>query len=249
MLTRSLRSGSDSGGSSCDSLPYSKPYLLRSAADAISAAIDYSKADIEDGVVNSPPSRGPIRTPMCSPSPLRHVSSSRGDCFSPNASAGEGTNRKLNLTFTETLEPQQVKEMPKVAVVEPTMRATVITRSPYVRKESLSRTPIVAKPAHTEPPKPTSIPVMYRKKLNDTMSPLPPLGTRSLSEGKVGRAPDSNGRKKPKYGTSIYDSACYNGAAVGYSSYPSRRDDIMRGLAKLKADEAAKARKEALSKK
>lgn len=49
----------------------SKGLFLCSAADAAST-IDYSKAvDINDGVVDSPPSRGAPPTSMTSPSPLR----------------------------------------------------------------------------------------------------------------------------------------------------------------------------------
>ena len=42
-----------------------------SATDAASAAIDFSKSNVDDGVVDSPPSRGLRRSPIVSPSPLR----------------------------------------------------------------------------------------------------------------------------------------------------------------------------------
>jgi hypothetical protein len=44
---------------------------MYSATDAASATIDFAKGNVEDGVVNSPPSRGAGRSPICSPSPLR----------------------------------------------------------------------------------------------------------------------------------------------------------------------------------
>ena len=47
---------SQSEGGSCDKAPLSKPYILRSTANATSAAIDYSKGNIEDSIVNNPPS-------------------------------------------------------------------------------------------------------------------------------------------------------------------------------------------------
>jgi hypothetical protein len=47
-----------------------KPYLMYSAIDAASAAVDFVKDNVEDSVVNSPPSCGAGRSPMCSPSPL-----------------------------------------------------------------------------------------------------------------------------------------------------------------------------------
>ena len=71
---KALSIKSESGGASCDTAPFSKPYMFRSATDAASAAIDYSKGNIEDGIVDSPPSRGPGRTPIYSPSPLKRVS-------------------------------------------------------------------------------------------------------------------------------------------------------------------------------
>ena len=45
--------------------------MFRSATDAASAAIDYSKGNIDDGVVDSPSNRGPERTPLYSPLPLK----------------------------------------------------------------------------------------------------------------------------------------------------------------------------------
>jgi hypothetical protein len=45
--------------------------LMYSAIDVASAAVDFAKGNVEDGVVNSPPSRDAARLPMCSPSPLR----------------------------------------------------------------------------------------------------------------------------------------------------------------------------------
>jgi hypothetical protein len=38
---------------------------------AASATVDFAKGNVEDGVVNSPPSRGAGRSPVCSPFPLR----------------------------------------------------------------------------------------------------------------------------------------------------------------------------------
>jgi hypothetical protein len=50
---------------------FSKPYLMYSETDATSAAVDFAKGSLEDGVVNSPPSWNAARLPVCSPSPLR----------------------------------------------------------------------------------------------------------------------------------------------------------------------------------
>jgi hypothetical protein len=44
---------------------------MYSATDAASAVLDFSKGNVEDGVVDSPPSHNTGQTPVCSPSPLR----------------------------------------------------------------------------------------------------------------------------------------------------------------------------------
>ena len=63
------RSKSAQGG--CGPSQYSKPYVMFSATDAASAAIDFSKKDVNDGVVARPLSRGPWRSPILSASPLQ----------------------------------------------------------------------------------------------------------------------------------------------------------------------------------
>ena len=62
------RSKSRNGG--CALSEYSKPYVLFSATDAASATIDFSKKSVDDGVVDSPPSRRAWRSPVLSASPL-----------------------------------------------------------------------------------------------------------------------------------------------------------------------------------
>ena len=55
----------------CGQSQYSKPYVLFSATDAASAAINFSKSNVDDGIVDSPPSGGLRRSPIVSPSPLQ----------------------------------------------------------------------------------------------------------------------------------------------------------------------------------
>ena len=50
---------------------FSKLYLMYSATDATSTAVNFTKGNVEDGVVNSPPSCGAGRLPICSLSLLR----------------------------------------------------------------------------------------------------------------------------------------------------------------------------------
>ena len=104
-LTKSLLFGSgtslsmmsSSGGGSSFGAPHSKPYMMCSATDAASAALDFSKGNVEDGVVNSPPSRGAVRTPLCSLSPLKQAQSSRREVglSSPNSRNQITLNREL----------------------------------------------------------------------------------------------------------------------------------------------------------
>ena len=55
----------------CGQSQYSKPYVLFSATDAASAAIDFSKSNVYDEVVDSPSNQGLRRSPIISPSPLQ----------------------------------------------------------------------------------------------------------------------------------------------------------------------------------
>ena len=118
MLTRSPLSGSEksiadrseSEGGSCNTALVLKPYILCSAADAASATIDYLKGNIEDDVVNSPPGRGPQRTPMCSPSPLKRASSGRGDSFTSIERTDASTSRKLDLHLQEASQHPRLED-------------------------------------------------------------------------------------------------------------------------------------------
>ena len=65
-------------------LQYSKPYVLFLATNAASAAIDFSKGNVEDGVVDSPPSQGLWRSPVVSASPLQGSSCVGGRDRSPS---------------------------------------------------------------------------------------------------------------------------------------------------------------------
>ena len=55
----------------CFPSQFSKPYLMYSTTEAASAAIDFAKGNVEDGVVNSPPSWDAARLLVYSPSPLQ----------------------------------------------------------------------------------------------------------------------------------------------------------------------------------
>jgi len=71
MLSR--RSGFDGG--SCGPSAYSRPFVLRFAMDATSMTIDFLKGNVEEDVVDNPPSWGPVRISICSPFPLKRMAS------------------------------------------------------------------------------------------------------------------------------------------------------------------------------
>ena len=48
----------------CVPSQFSKPYLMYSANDGAFAAVDFAKGNVEDSVVNSPPSRNVGRSPL-----------------------------------------------------------------------------------------------------------------------------------------------------------------------------------------
>ena len=134
MLTRSLLSGSEksitdrseSNGGSRDTAPVSKPYILCSAADAASATIDYSKGNIQDDVVNSPPGRGPQRTPTCSPSLLKRASSGRRDSFTSIERTDASTSRKLDLRLQEACQHPRFED---TSLNYPRVEGTILSPS------------------------------------------------------------------------------------------------------------------------
>ena len=81
----------------CGQSQYSKPYVLFSATDVASAAIDFFKSIVDDGVVDSPPSQGLRRSPIVSPSPLqRSLCRPHSDCSSsPTPRSSNTPHRQL----------------------------------------------------------------------------------------------------------------------------------------------------------
>lgn len=75
----------------------SRRFDMFTATDAASATMDFTKDSVDEGVVDSPPSRGPVRTPVCSPSPLKRLctSPSRRRSMSPNPPTCKTPQRQL----------------------------------------------------------------------------------------------------------------------------------------------------------
>ena len=112
-LTRSLLSRSEASRSrtshsvegSCFAIPYSKPYVLFSATDAALAAIDFSKGNVEEGVVDSPPSRRVPRTLVCSPSPLKWIAST------PSWMCSQSPTQRTEFTLNRKLYTNDIIEV------------------------------------------------------------------------------------------------------------------------------------------
>ena len=104
-LTTSLRSRfedsnpglSEFVGRSCIPSLYSKLYVMCSVIDAASAAIDFSRAGVDKGAVDSPSNQGLARTPLCSPSPLKRMVSTplRSRSLSPTPRTQTTPHRNL----------------------------------------------------------------------------------------------------------------------------------------------------------
>ena len=285
MLTRSLLSGSEksiadrskSEGGSCDTAPVSKPYILYSAADAASAAIDYSKGNIEDGVVNSPYGGGPQRTPTCSPSPLKRASSGRRDSFTSIERTDASTSWKLDLRLQEACQHPRLED---TGLNYPHVKGTILSPSMllvHVAEEKIASS--LDSEAKTSLPdsldhylfprfedKPSrsaqsagarrtlSADSLFRQRMFrehqrslDSKSVgnqipyignvvAPPRGSKSLSA--------SASVRKTKQGDSVSMREGFSVAQNGknWSHHYSQREDIFKGLAKLKALETTKSK-------
>jgi hypothetical protein len=110
-----------------------------------------------------------------------------------------------------------------------------IRRSPSA--EGLLKQRIPIEPSRSLLPKATATPLPHTKNLPATMTKPPLRGSRSHS---ASQAPESTRRSKRKatvaQSLSIFDAW----AAISNPNYTERQRVILRGLAKLKAEEAAK---------
>ena len=127
-----LSSRSKSTRAGCGQSQYSKPYVLFSATDAASAAIDFSKSNVDDGVVDSPPSRGLRRSPIVSPSPLR------GSLCRPRSDRSSSPTPRSSNTPHRQLYKQCADEAPLDAVVP--VQVGCATAAVPVQVDSMNRT-------------------------------------------------------------------------------------------------------------
>ena len=102
------------------------------ATDAASAAIDFSKSNVDDGVVDSPPSRGLRRSPIVSPSPLR------GSLCRPRSDRSSSPTPRSSNTSHRQLYKHCADEAPLDAAVP--VQVGCATTAVFVQVDSMNRT-------------------------------------------------------------------------------------------------------------
>ena len=249
--------------------------------DAASAAIDFLKGNVEEDVVDSPPSHGAPRTPICSPSPLKRIASTLGRKHfqSPTQRTEFTPNRKLYTDeFVEATDLHGEDGIPLLPIVQNHLqrsgnlngisiregrkrKAKIGAYTHYNVGRSLCPLPSRSLPSKSMLEKSAPIVVLLnrQKSLGDywgsddspsigiaipyiNTSSRPPIehplwGCRSLSMDGLSRSECKRYREEASqllklgmYGPIFSASEC---------SRPSRREDILRGYAKVKALEAA----------
>lgn len=217
-----------SGSIQGDCVPsqFSKPYLMHSATDAASAIVDFSKGNIEDGVVNSPPSRGAVRTPVCSPSPLRGcgwTAPEQRSCL-----LMEKTVRAPQRVLYSKHPECSVEDAKEIGPLDSDKEVRVEPASK--RLESLSHGP----DRHEFPDGRGR----FRRTQSLTRQPSQQLSTRGcVSSGRNAYSVRRQSYPEPSLFTLIRQSRERDRASSGVSrpNPYSRRDEIMRGIAKLKS--------------
>ena len=242
--------------------------MLYSVADAASAAIDYSKENIKDRVVDNLPSHGPVKTPICSLLLLKRASSSRGRSF-PSANRTEvATSHKLDLPKLEAgnypLGEDKVPSSKALDTEDVTVRKSTSFHSHDLRSALLEPGGASALPGLQDKRNPSSksggrrtlsadtlfrqqilrehrcslvskhalTGVPYIDNVNASLPRSPPPGSRSLSACKV---PQSIQRSKCK-DSGLKSLSIHTEVDGGSRRHcHSRREDILRGVAKLKA--------------
>jgi hypothetical protein len=217
-----------SGSIQGDCVPsqFSKPYLMYSATDAASATVDFAKGNVEDGVVNSPPSRGAGRSPVYSPSPLQ------GCNWTPTG------QRSCSLTEQTIRTPQrQLYSKPPVCSTEEAKETDPVHYDKEVQAQpatKLLKSLLHGSSRHQLPEE--------RGRLLQTQSltrqPSLQLSTRDcVSSGRNAYSIRHQSYPKPSLFMLIRQCREREPASTGVSrpkAY-SRRDEILKGIAKLKS--------------
>lgn len=206
-----------------EEIEYSRALFLCSADDAAST-IDYSKAvNIDDGVVDSPPSRGPLLTFAKSPSPLRTQSWTpfdRDQSPSPKHADALACKTPQRQLYCTTAPPVVMdNEVPLIGSVVENIVPIAVTMPTSSMCVAPTNTCNTRKGTRTLPPFSSSAGKRLKgdgSKSDPQSSPRPYMKSNSKFYGQF----------QPPYITHS------NEGCVGCKF--SRREDIMRGMEKLR---------------
>ena len=206
---------------------FSKPYLMYSATDAALVALDFSKENVEDEVVDSLLSRSARRTLGCLPSPLH-------DCRSTPIRQGPRLSTLHNvctpqkqLYYKASLDKDEAKEKDHVhySVSTPVERKLV---SSTLQSQAAVRAQRLDKERQ----------FLWTQSLSNQYSPGY-LSRHLLSVGPIAYSSRRQSYPKPSLCLFIWQCRKRERASSGIS-HPmaySHRDKILRGITKLKSKE------------
>jgi hypothetical protein len=209
--------------SDCVPSQFSKPYLMYSATDPTSVTLDFSKGNVEDGVVDSPPSRNMGRTPVCSPSLLHDCQSTsiRQSSRSPTHHNIRTPQRQLCCKASLNKDEAKEKDHVHYSVNVPVERGLV---SPASQSQTAIRPRCLDKEGR----------LLRTQFLSNQHSP------RYLSRELLSVGPFRHqSYLEPSLYLLIRQCREHERASSGITrpkAY-SRRDEILRGIAKLKSKE------------
>ena len=133
-------------GDDCVLSQFLKPYLMYFATDTTSAALDYSKENVEDKVVDNPLSRSAGRMLVCSPSPLHNCQSTSIGQYSRSPTHHNVHTPQRQLYYKASLDKDEAKEKDHIhynvnihierEVVSPTSQSQAAVRPGRLDKES-----------------------------------------------------------------------------------------------------------------
>jgi hypothetical protein len=147
----------------------SKGFFMFSAADA-SSTIDFSRAPIDEGVVESPPSSDVGQTIVCSRSPLTISNKNGVYRFRPERYTGSAHPRQLYgpSHVGSPLEMMNVDESSPCFEVQ--IQATCRTKSPM---KHMSEEQLLEKMGTTSEPNQSSPRILWRKEFSEATASIP----------------------------------------------------------------------------
>jgi hypothetical protein len=206
----------------------SKGFFLFSATEA-SSTIDFSRAPVDEGVVESPPSNDVGQTIVCSPFPLRS-SNTNGVCrFRSERYTGSAHPRQLYgpSHVGSPLEMTNVGESSPCFEVQ--NHATCRTKSPM---KHMSEEQLLEKMGTTSEPNQSSPRILWRKEFSEATTSIPMRRGSSTSDSHFKLV------QQMKYASAHpflrLGKYCLRDQGRPTNRY-SRREEIMRNVEKMRA--------------